>query len=247
MLLRNLGEVYKKRMFLMSNLYYRIEKLCKSNGMTITSMCKDSGASRASLSDLKVGRKQGLSTDTLSKIAKTLGVSVGLLIGEKPEWEYAIDEFGFCWEPLYREAKKAEARTVLSDPSASLCKRIEAQTTVFKAWFSRSLEAFGYDLDHPDFPTYVSMILDQGEGKHDIPSDVYSALLEQYGTRSGIPKGTYYLSRNNKAPTETGERYVSDAELKFALWGDCEDVSDEDLADVRRYAAFVRERKKDQK
>lgn len=50
-----------------------------------------------------------------------------------------------------------------------------------------------------------------------------------------------------KAPTETGERSVSDAELKFALWGDCEDVSDEDLADVRRYAAFVRERKKDQK
>lgn len=53
--------------------------------------------------------------------------------------------------------------------------------------------------------------------------------------------------QKEKAPTETGERSVSDAELKFALWGDCEDVSDEDLADVRRYAAFVRERKKDQK
>lgn len=52
---------------------------------------------------------------------------------------------------------------------------------------------------------------------------------------------------NKKAPTETGERKMSDAELKFALWGDCEDVSDADLADVRRYAAFVRERKKEQK
>lgn len=50
-----------------------------------------------------------------------------------------------------------------------------------------------------------------------------------------------------KAPTGSGERSVSDDELKFALWGDCEDVSDDDLADVRRYAAFVRERKKDQK
>ena len=47
-----------------------------------------------------------------------------------------------------------------------------------------------------------------------------------------------------KAPTNAGERKMSDAELKFALWGDCADVSDEDLADVRRYAAFVRERKK---
>lgn len=50
-----------------------------------------------------------------------------------------------------------------------------------------------------------------------------------------------------KAPTAAGERSVSDDELKFALWGDCEDVDDDDLADVRRYAAFVRERKKDKK
>lgn len=52
---------------------------------------------------------------------------------------------------------------------------------------------------------------------------------------------------NEKAPTENGERAVSNAELKFALWGNCEDVDDDDLADVRRYAAFVRERKKDRK
>ena len=52
---------------------------------------------------------------------------------------------------------------------------------------------------------------------------------------------------NKKAPTEAGERALTDAELKFALFGSCEDVSDDDLADVRRYAAFVRERKKDQK
>ena len=53
--------------------------------------------------------------------------------------------------------------------------------------------------------------------------------------------------KTEKAPADHGERSVSDAELKFALWGDCEDVDDDDLADVRRYAAFVRERKKDRK
>lgn len=63
----------------------------------------------------------------------------------------------------------------------------------------------------------------------------------------GITIAELMGEENKKAPTENGERSVSDAELKFALWGDCEDVSDEDLADVRRYAAFVRERKKDQK
>ena len=44
-----------------------------------------------------------------------------------------------------------------------------------------------------------------------------------------------------------GRGPISDAELKFALWGDSETMDDQDLADVRRYAAFVRERKKDLK
>ena len=60
---------------------------------------------------------------------------------------------------------------------------------------------------------------------------------------------TDYLlgKKTEKASTENGERQMSDEELKFALWGDCTDVSDDDLDDVRRYAAFVQERKKDRK
>ena len=60
---------------------------------------------------------------------------------------------------------------------------------------------------------------------------------------------TYILTgeENKKAPTVSGERAMSDEELKFALWGDCQDIDEKDLEDVRRYAAFVRERKKAQK
>lgn len=83
MLLRNLGEVYKKGTIIMSNLYNRIESLCKENNESITTMCKESGASRASLSDLKVGRKQSLSAETLSKIAAHFGVSVDYLLGKE--------------------------------------------------------------------------------------------------------------------------------------------------------------------
>ena len=46
-----------------------------------------------------------------------------------------------------------------------------------------------------------------------------------------------------KAPTD-GERIVSDDDIMFALWGDSDDVDEADLDDVKRYAAFVRERKK---
>ena len=51
-------------------------------------------------------------------------------------------------------------------------------------------------------------------------------------------------TETEKAPTQQGERSISDEDLKFALWGDASDVDDADLEDVRRYAAFVRERKK---
>ena len=47
-----------------------------------------------------------------------------------------------------------------------------------------------------------------------------------------------------KAPTQEDERKVSDDDIMFALWGDSDDVDKDDLDDVKRYAAFVRERKK---
>lgn len=43
-------------------------------------------------------------------------------------------------------------------------------------------------------------------------------------------------------PTPTTDpRTISDAELKFALFGDTEKISDKDLDDVRRFAAFIKE------
>ena len=65
----------------MDDLYKRIDALCPQKGITITGMCKESGANRASLTDLKKGRKQGLSAETLAKIATYFKVSVDFLLG----------------------------------------------------------------------------------------------------------------------------------------------------------------------
>lgn len=73
----------------MSDLYERIDRLCKDRNINITVMCKESGASRGSLSDLKFGRKQNLSVDTLSKIASYFDVTVDYLTGK----ENSPDEF----------------------------------------------------------------------------------------------------------------------------------------------------------
>lgn len=64
----------------MANLYENIEKLCKQRGVNVTTMCKESGASRGSLTDLKNGRKQTLKYETLDKIASYFGTSVDTLV-----------------------------------------------------------------------------------------------------------------------------------------------------------------------
>ena len=70
----------------MANLYENIEKLCKQRGVNVTPMCKESGASRGSLTDLKNGRKQTLKYETLDKIASYFETSVDALVsGEQKE------------------------------------------------------------------------------------------------------------------------------------------------------------------
>lgn len=71
----------------MCNLYDTIERLCQQKGISITTMCHESGAPRGSLGDLKAGRCTGLSAPTLAKIANYFNVSVDYLLGneKKPE------------------------------------------------------------------------------------------------------------------------------------------------------------------
>ena len=67
----------------MSDLYNRIETLCKERSISVTTLCRLAGCSRASLSDLKAGRKQSLSAETLSKLAAHFGVTVDSLLGNE--------------------------------------------------------------------------------------------------------------------------------------------------------------------
>jgi transcriptional regulator with XRE-family HTH domain len=77
---RNFSKPYNARTGIMANLYENIEKLCKQRGVNVTTMCKESGASRGSLTDLKNGRKQTLKYETLDKIASYFGTSVDTLV-----------------------------------------------------------------------------------------------------------------------------------------------------------------------
>jgi len=48
----------------------------------------------------------------------------------------------------------------------------------------------------------------------------------------------------NDKPLVSDSRFSKqDSELVFALWGDSDDIDEKDLDDVKRFAAFIKERK----
>ena len=63
----------------MSEMYERIEKLCKDNGMSVSKMCRELSITRSCLSELSTGRTERLSTVNAGKIADYFGVSVQYL------------------------------------------------------------------------------------------------------------------------------------------------------------------------
>lgn len=67
----------------MGTLYNNIMKLCDSKGIKGGKMCAEVGISKGLLTDLKMGRRTGVSAVTAQKIASYFDVSVGYLLGEE--------------------------------------------------------------------------------------------------------------------------------------------------------------------
>ena len=258
----------------MTVFYDRFSALCEKYEETPNSFAKKNGIPSGSITAWKKGSMPRPAT--LDKIASSFGVTVGYLLGTEEEsqitkceecgfqfdasnyddvkahnrrhseWAKAVEKFGFWWEPAYREYVKGNARAKIDSGNIPNDVYMDAQENIFKALFSRSVEACGFDLRHVSFPEYVAMLLNQEHWKKDLNPFIYNNLVEKYGTRPGIAAGTYYTIpvEQKKAPTQEGERAITDADIMFALWGDTTDVDEDDLDDVRRYAAFIRERKK---
>jgi transcriptional regulator with XRE-family HTH domain len=78
----------------MSTLYKNIIALCEEKGIKGGKMCTDTGISKGLLTDLKMGRRTGVSAATAQKIASYFDVSVGYLLGEEDKKEKPINNDG---------------------------------------------------------------------------------------------------------------------------------------------------------
>ena len=110
----------------MDGLYERIQTLCKAKGVTGSRMCLDLGISKSTLSDIKCGRKRGISTDNAQKIAAYLGVTVGYLLGEeetkKSPAEPMLNEGEKMLLDLFRQIPEDRQQVVIAMIKAALDK-----------------------------------------------------------------------------------------------------------------------------
>lgn len=67
----------------MGTLYENIVVLCNERGIKGGKLCTDIGISKGLLTDLKMGRRSGVSAETAQKIAAYFDVSVGYLLGKE--------------------------------------------------------------------------------------------------------------------------------------------------------------------
>ena len=63
----------------MSELYNKIEMLCKENNTDVTKMCREINIPRSSLSELKAGRVKSISIERIEAIADYFGVNTGTI------------------------------------------------------------------------------------------------------------------------------------------------------------------------
>lgn len=67
----------------MGTLYENLVILCKQSGISGGKMCNDIGLSRGLMTDLKMGRRTGVSAETADKIAKYFKVPIEDVVNGK--------------------------------------------------------------------------------------------------------------------------------------------------------------------
>ena len=95
----------------METLYERIEKLCQEHGIRPGRLCSELGLSRGLMTDLKMGRKKGISAETAQKIAAYFHVSVGHLLGQEDQQDI-LDQVDIAFYGDFKELDDTQKETI---------------------------------------------------------------------------------------------------------------------------------------
>lgn len=196
----------------------KIQEILNTKNISAAKMMRELGFSSGLFSQWKTG-KQKPSLEKLEMIADYLDVTIETLRKDELK-EKAIEKFGFCWESIEAENIKNRSREKISSGELNDEEMFEESINILKSLFSRSLEAYSFSPKHVDFETFSAMILNQGERQRSLFGDLsdkeyeklYKKLIDKFGKKNGIPKGSYYPyeryhdTQNDVTLTEASEK-----------------------------------------
>lgn len=195
----------------------RINSLLSSLGKTGAEMSRDLGLSNSAYSQWNT-RKTRPSKKILPAIAEYLGTTVPYLLGEETKNALSPEQ-----QRILDQMLNSNMYTIYWDPH-----RLSNMREQHGESIQDIAKALNMDVEYYKTLEYSDTIP---------PISVLNKLANHFDT--SIDR---FLNRGDTALPE--KHPISNDELKFALWGDCSDIDEDDLADVLKYAAFVRERKK---
>ena len=117
----------------MSILYDRIVELCESRGISGYKLCKDTNMTPSIITDLKMGRKEGLSAKNADKIATYFGVSVGYLLGTEEEKKPLVNDDEELQEYLEILRTRPECRILFSLTKDASKEDVEKAVAIIEA------------------------------------------------------------------------------------------------------------------
>lgn len=104
----------------MGTLYKSIISLCNDKGIKGGKMCVDLGISKSTMTDLKSGRRTGISMETAQKIADYFGVSVDRVLGSEQKEKsptpegMELDEETIQLQEIWNSADQEERKALLA-------------------------------------------------------------------------------------------------------------------------------------
>lgn len=117
----------------MGTLYENIMALCDSRGIKGGKMCTDIGISKGLLTDLKMGRRTGVSAVTAQKIASYFDVSVGYLLGEEEKEKPLINDDEELTEYVEMLKNRPECRMLFQLSKNATKEDVEAAVRIIEA------------------------------------------------------------------------------------------------------------------
>lgn len=196
----------------------RIKDLRTSQHLTLEQVANEVGVGKSTVRKWETGIIVNMRRDKIASLAKALHTTPAYLMGwaevgstvcpicglqyvpyepedieihEKNHQNFlaAEDRFGVCYPSTEWEDIKQKCHKIL-DSNKVIEEKVDAAIQLFKVYFSRSLNANGYNLRHPSFNNYCAMLLnDKDVWQKRFGKEIYNRLVDIYGRREGIDKG----------------------------------------------------------